>query len=826
MSGARPRMHIHIGGPTNVWHRIASLALIAASAAPPLFGVEPCIDYRQYVHTLSSLPAVNGDEIAFAGDLAFVVRDWSDSMAIIDVSAPKSLRLIRKIPLVGRRHCAVAAAGGYLYIGSQPGLDVYDINDPLQPRYVRSVAVGATVCRISLRPPFAFATGDSGVAVLDISDPSSPQQRALVPGVEAPWVMDGDVLCGKSGFSVQLFDVGDPLHPVHVGNLPPGWLYPNTLVMSPPFLYMTGYDPTKVLNIYDISDPAAPVQRARVPGNWGYRAVAGDGRLYTGTAIEGMLVLDVSDATQPVVLTRFDVAEPSTLHDGLLYGFHSGRTSFGLFVADVSRPVAPGVRGRLRLPGEARGAWVRTPWAYVADHTGLRIVDVADPSRPVLAGGLDLAGEPEDVATAGNHAYVAASTAGLHVVDVSDPHAPWHVQTIPVIGSAVDVVVSNGHLLVATDSSSNRWNDEKGDLLVFDVSTPESPQLLSRTRVGDRVHHLAASGRYATVATWTLHLFDVTNPALPVFLGEHFVPDGARNGALNDRNLFGVDGQHGWFLTYEFDQPGGNLLDTVSGCQAIAAAGSIVYLGCPGSIDVIDVAQPQSPFIRRVAMLPTPNDIEAQDGIVYVAAGSAGLLTLTAECDVTTPVALADLTAVAVAGGIRLQWRVADGDFDAFRVARARRDGPAPETFEVLAAGADLPGHPPWEFLDREVVPGGRYAYRVEGRLGNGAVVVAGPVEATAGAATGAWMAAMPNPVRDGVVVRFSLPWRTPVTLQVFDLAGRLVHLQRMASTDPGVRNLHWDGRDGHGRRVASGVYFLRLESSRWEATRRLTLVH
>jgi flagellar hook assembly protein FlgD len=65
------------------------------------------------------------------------------------------------------------------------------------------------------------------------------------------------------------------------------------------------------------------------------------------------------------------------------------------------------------------------------------------------------------------------------------------------------------------------------------------------------------------------------------------------------------------------------------------------------------------------------------------------------------------------------------------------------------------------------------------------------------------------------VGLRMELPWRTPVRLAVYDVAGRrlttLVDRELLA----GVTDVKWSGTDDSGSRVASGMYFVRLSCAR-----------
>jgi hypothetical protein len=71
---------------------------------------------------------------------------------------------------------------------------------------------------------------------------------------------------------------------------------------------------------------------------------------------------------------------------------------------------------------------------------------------------------------------------------------------------------------------------------------------------------------------------------------------------------------------------------------------------------------------------------------------------------------------------------------------------------------------------------------------------------------------AAPNPFRAATDLRFALPAPARARLEVFDVAGRRVATPVADELLPaGAHVVAWDGRDASGRRVASGVYFLRL---------------
>jgi len=74
-----------------------------------------------------------------------------------------------------------------------------------------------------------------------------------------------------------------------------------------------------------------------------------------------------------------------------------------------------------------------------------------------------------------------------------------------------------------------------------------------------------------------------------------------------------------------------------------------------------------------------------------------------------------------------------------------------------------------------------------------------------------AFAGAGPNPSNGTTALRFSLPTRANVRLNIYDASGRLVRRLSDEFREAGANEVEWDGRDGHGRGVAAGTYFGRL---------------
>jgi len=81
-----------------------------------------------------------------------------------------------------------------------------------------------------------------------------------------------------------------------------------------------------------------------------------------------------------------------------------------------------------------------------------------------------------------------------------------------------------------------------------------------------------------------------------------------------------------------------------------------------------------------------------------------------------------------------------------------------------------------------------------------------------------------PNPFGPETAIRFRLRERGTVMLAVYDAGGREVKRLWSGELEAGRHEFEWNGRDDQNRRVASGVYFLKLSGASGTQTRRLVL--
>ena len=84
---------------------------------------------------------------------------------------------------------------------------------------------------------------------------------------------------------------------------------------------------------------------------------------------------------------------------------------------------------------------------------------------------------------------------------------------------------------------------------------------------------------------------------------------------------------------------------------------------------------------------------------------------------------------------------------------------------------------------------------------------------------------AAPNPFNPQTVLKFNQIKDGPVTLQVFDSAGRLVRTLVNEDQSSGPHEVVWNGKDDAGRRTATGIYFARLVQDEGTRVQKLVML-
>lgn len=83
-----------------------------------------------------------------------------------------------------------------------------------------------------------------------------------------------------------------------------------------------------------------------------------------------------------------------------------------------------------------------------------------------------------------------------------------------------------------------------------------------------------------------------------------------------------------------------------------------------------------------------------------------------------------------------------------------------------------------------------------------------------------------PNPFNPTTTIEFSLPERTMVKVEVFDILGRKVStLINNQVFNAGMQRLVWNGKNDNGVQMVSGAYIYRISSDKYSVTKKMMLI-
>jgi hypothetical protein len=174
--------------------------------------------------------------------------------------------------------------------------------------------------------------------------------------------------------------------------------------------------------------------------------------------------------------------------------------------------------------------------------------------------------------------------------------------------------------------------------------------------------------------------------------------------------------------------------------------------------------------------------------------------------------------------GILLAWNLSEIDDDV-RFIVSRADAPAwlyepMEDLQIVRDGLSF------SCTDGSIEPGAEYRYTVEAEMDDARILLFQTEILTVPAAALTLHQNHPNPFNPSTTISYYLPESCPVTLEIYDVSGRLVRrLLDREMKESGLHGTAWDGHDAKGNRVQSGLYFYRIEAGKRTLSKKMVLL-
>jgi len=82
-----------------------------------------------------------------------------------------------------------------------------------------------------------------------------------------------------------------------------------------------------------------------------------------------------------------------------------------------------------------------------------------------------------------------------------------------------------------------------------------------------------------------------------------------------------------------------------------------------------------------------------------------------------------------------------------------------------------------------------------------------------------------PNPFNPSTRITYYLPKKSGITLEIFDVSGKMIDCLVNKTQEHGFHSFDWDGTNLRGANVSSGTYFYRLSSGKKAISKKMILL-
>lgn len=172
---------------------------------------------------------------------------------------------------------------------------------------------------------------------------------------------------------------------------------------------------------------------------------------------------------------------------------------------------------------------------------------------------------------------------------------------------------------------------------------------------------------------------------------------------------------------------------------------------------------------------------------------------------------------------VKLEWTLAEaGSGMQFHIARKTLPG---GEFEALPPGVVSGNDLSFSYRDGTALPGETYIYRIDVSDEDGWRTLFESSPISVPPAVAMLFQNHPNPFNPVTTIRYSIPERCFVTLEIFDVSGRRVARLIEEEQPRGDYTFEWNGMEGSGGRAVSGVYLYRLKAGKQTLTRKMVLL-
>ncbi|MFG0246706.1 MAG: GC-type dockerin domain-anchored protein [Phycisphaerales bacterium JB052] len=565
---------------------------------------------------MGEVTAHGGDTLLVTGNRLYAVS--GTGLNIYDVDEPRSPEMLGSLEFMFGLSDGVLV-GDWVVALTRRELVAINISDPAQPFIDGSVDFDDDVLQIEVLGDHAYVSSEdeTEIHVVDISNMFFPMLAGTIELEDFCTDMEarhGLLSVYDSGFGLRVFDLVDGAMPTEVGAIgQPG--VNATIAWHGDRLYMMGS--LGGLQVVDLDDPTAPVIEQWLYPDYGIGGLfeVGDRVFAPVGGVVRELDLQTGAGFASVISSRYGISSIE----------HAGETMYiggnnGIQLVDIpSLPRSPIVYEdayRVISPGNVVAD---DGFVYVSDmREGFAVWDMREPETPELVSTIDTLSLDAVLTKKGDAMYVLQRHQSPALFDVSDPASPVEVGSLgleSVMG--VEYLGVFGDLLFASEYDGAR---------LYDVSDPFAPVLLSELETTMYPQWAAREGDWLYVIGGVngIDVFDISDPAQPVFVLNHPVPSLLESVHVEGGILFTEDyPSHPLSVVRAFDF--NNLADVQQvgmfeppiwdRVDQVRLVDGVLYLVNGSSTFMLDVSDPSA--MREIGILQGSGIYAVEDDLLF-----------------------------------------------------------------------------------------------------------------------------------------------------------------------------------------------------------------
>jgi hypothetical protein len=512
------------------------------------------------------------------------IANSDQGLEILNISQPDNPRKLSVIKTKGIAF-DVTYYKGYAYVSQwNHGLGVIDVRDPYNPKIANNIKLGGYTREVFTNENILYvATDFAGVYFFDITNPNQPLLinywlgNNMISGIA---VLRKFVCLAAWNGGLEIIDLTFPSDPTKIStwNDTTGVGYGvDCQVINNTDLAFVAYAEGG-LKIINFTNPYN-IQKIGEYSGWGtvVDVIVENTTAYLCSYTFGLVILDVSDPTQPELISYYDDDEGNCIDVAVEDSIVLLAEEYdGINILSASPIESPSLITKFFDSGLANKIVTRGNLAFVADRfAGLEIFDISNYSNPQKIGQFNYPNMAVlDIVIKDNIAILSSFDKGLHFINISQPDNPilitkwdegYYIQTAALqedylyLGTINQTIVTlNISNLTQIETSSfynlplgytvvqelvtnndtlfmGSYNDA---LVVFDITNRSSLTLLDENFNGGIISDILIDGDKIFAATREgIEYYDISNRNNTVLLSSISFSSGRSMGLIRDENL-------------------------------------------------------------------------------------------------------------------------------------------------------------------------------------------------------------------------------------------------------------------------------------------------